>query len=306
MDVVFDTNAYRVLTYGKQLETVRRDFDAITGAEQAKGFRVFMANVPWMELFSHLADLLDPAFDDCLKAVVGSYIHSRIDGRFTRGKIMPSWQMLISHELFGPPREEHAKTVFALDDTAIAIAAAPSVNTVKAHMEQLKSIRAFSEGIEDKFMDTFREKHQEFHELPKDRKKSLIRTFKHENVHMAWEYVILIQAAEAAGADLTQFSEAELETKLARIRKRFPAPSHLVKIIMSKMVGHHDFNIENNNRKNWYWDYQMLFYIAEELQLFLVTSDGDMVDAARDAGIDNRVIPVKEYLALLNLNIQTG
>jgi hypothetical protein len=123
-----------------------------------------------MELFSHLADLSDVALDDCVKAVVGSYIHSRIDPRFTRGKVMPSWQMLISHELFGPPKQEHAETLFSLDGTAAAVAAAPSVSTVKVHMAQLKSIRVFSEEMEEKFMNTFRQKHQEFHGLPKDRK----------------------------------------------------------------------------------------------------------------------------------------
>jgi hypothetical protein len=46
MDIVFDTNAYRVLTYGKSLEVIRRDFAAITSAERSRGFDVFMAPVP--------------------------------------------------------------------------------------------------------------------------------------------------------------------------------------------------------------------------------------------------------------------
>jgi hypothetical protein len=73
MDVVLDTNAYRRLTFGKSIKKIKNDFSAITGSERGKGFRVFIAPVPYIELFGHLVDPEDPALDHCLKAVVGCY-----------------------------------------------------------------------------------------------------------------------------------------------------------------------------------------------------------------------------------------
>jgi hypothetical protein len=79
-----------------------------------------------------------------------------------------------------------------------------------------------------------------------------------------------------------------------------------MKEIMSKMIGNQDFNIESKRRKNWYWDYQMLFYISGEHPLVLVTDDWPMIDAATDIGLGSRVMGLREYIQLLELNVDVN
>jgi len=78
--------------------TIRREFDAIISAEESKDFQVFMAPVPWIELYAHLANPESKTFEDWLKAVVASYVHTRI-GRTNAPKLIPQYLMLVARLL---------------------------------------------------------------------------------------------------------------------------------------------------------------------------------------------------------------
>jgi hypothetical protein len=75
--VVFDTNAYRVLTYGLTLENARARAVQLRDLERPAG-ETALANplVVW-ELLTHLAESSDPAYANCLNALVALGEHTR-------------------------------------------------------------------------------------------------------------------------------------------------------------------------------------------------------------------------------------
>ena len=308
MDVVLDTNAYRRLTYGKPVDKVRSDFAAIIGVEERKGFRAFMAPVPWIELFCHLVDPADPAFDNCLHAVVGSFLHSRIDQRFSRGKLMPNWQLLAAYALFHYDAPAHRQSLYALDDIAAAINASPTKETVEGNRDSLERVKQFSDKHKALFMDSFREKQTEFHDFSQEQKKAIRKDFAAREFEalLPCLYFVLVQGAATAGIDLHSIPYQEHWELLIRIAKLFPAPCYLHKYILEKLMEPCLVKIESNRRYNWYWDYQLLFYISLQTQLILVTGDKEMIDAAKEAGIGDRIFSLEQYVALLELNIPIG
>jgi len=282
---------------------VRNHFSAITGAEESKQFQVFMAPVPWIELYAHLADPNDRAFDTCLKAVVASYIHTRIDGRFPRPKLMPQYLMVVAQALFAYQDEAENVVLFGLDEMAAQINASPGTETIMINKKYLEGIRDFGIQKKQEFASTFQHLQGEFHSLADlDRTDVKDRVGK-VDFFFAWISALFMQAAEIAKCDVKALTRDEVLSKTEIIARYFAAPCYLAKHIMTQMVTNKNFNIERKNRRNWYWDYQMLFYISSSNALFLVTDDGDMYDAAVAAGIGDRILKLEVYMNMLQLRI---
>jgi hypothetical protein len=77
MQVIFDTNAYRQLVAGLPIGEIAELIRKIRSEEERRGIMVFVSPVVWLELFVHLTDPTDPHLEECLGALVASYLHSR-------------------------------------------------------------------------------------------------------------------------------------------------------------------------------------------------------------------------------------
>lgn len=305
MEIVFDTNAYLAIVKDKSMDQVRKEFAAITGTEEGTGFKVRMAPVPWMELFCHLTDQTDPKFEDSMRAVVASVIHSRRDFRTGQGNLVPQWQMMVTNALFQHRDEALEKSLYSLDNLACVISRTPNIPTVNINHSYLQGIRDFSEKKKYEFGENVKARQGEYHGFPKSQRDLIKRQFNKDDVYIMALNSILVQAAQECNLKWEELDFDTWMAKLTLIAKYFPAPVFLIRGIISKVMGQKEFNIEKNHRKNWYWDYQMLFYISSETTYILVTDDGAMKDAAKEAGVGDRVMGLNEYIKLLKLNIKT-
>lgn len=301
--VVFDTNAYRRLAYDKTIELIKRDFDAITAAEEMIGFQVFMAPVPWIELFSHLVDPSDSAFDNCLKAVVGSFIHCRIAGRIERPKLMPQYMMLVSQTLFQHRDESENLVLYGLNEMAKQIYLHPNSETCRVEHNYLEKIYNYGEEKKLEFMATFENLQKNFHSLNHQKKGEFKDLTEKDVFFEVWASAIVIQAAEVAKYDIKTLTMEQEAIAIKKITDYFAAPCYLARHIVKQMVSNENFNIKKKKRKNWFWDYQMLFYISANEAFILITNDADMCDAARDAGIDAKIVSLEEYLKILRIDV---
>ena len=105
--VIFDTNAYRELTYDKTIDETILLIEAIRLKEVSKNMIAFASTIVWHELFSHLADPNDKAFDNCYRALIASYLHSNIENIGKR-RIIADADSLLASSLFDyfDPRSE--------------------------------------------------------------------------------------------------------------------------------------------------------------------------------------------------------
>lgn len=304
MQIIFDTNAYRHLTFGKSINIIHRDFAAITGAEQRMGFMVLMAPIPWLELFAHLADPHDPAFDNCLGAVIGSYIHSRLDVRDSSHKLMSRPEMLKAGSLFEYADEEENEILRSLDSLAGDIFNDPSVTVTSRHSQYLQQLRAFNKEREEDYLSFFELFQEFYHAVLKD--KVGTEQVRNRAFFDRWIDMTLRDTAAFSHRDLSKFDPEAINGLKSKIEDYFSTPFYLALDILTMMTGNPAFRIRKNHRENWYWDYQMLFYISRIPPFILVTKDGDMTRAATAAGIESRIMGLEEYLRILQLNISVG
>ena len=106
-------------------------------------------------------------------------------------------------------------------------------------------------------------------------------------------------AAANVGFDLTILSSDQLDRRLDLIKDYFSAPLWLFIDMMSRMVANESFDIAKGSRRNWYWDYQMLFHISPKTSIILISDDGDIKDAAVAAGAGDRVWSLDHYSTFL-------
>ena len=61
------------------------------------------------------------------------------------------------------------------------------------------------------------------------------------------------------------------------------------------------FDITKGNRENWVWDFQMLLYISKSSSNILVTDDKPMNDAAKEAGVKEKILKLQDYKILIGI-----
>ena len=112
MYIVFDTNAYRNLIWGKTIEDIDEIIHKIVKRQEELGIISLMSTTVARELICHLFD--NGVFDatgDCTKAIRAIYEHC---GDIETYKLVPLPETQLSRELFGMDNtkaEEQQKAV---------------------------------------------------------------------------------------------------------------------------------------------------------------------------------------------------
>jgi hypothetical protein len=78
--IIFDTNAYRVFTFGLSLEEGRAKIARLRRLEQAAGILLLAHPVVAWELLTHLRDLSDLAYKTCLNSLTALGEHAAVRG----------------------------------------------------------------------------------------------------------------------------------------------------------------------------------------------------------------------------------
>ncbi|RYX80066.1 hypothetical protein EON73_05785, partial [bacterium] len=147
--VVFDTNAYRTLTYGLTEFEVKAKFKAIKEAESKKDIRPILSHVTGMELLAHLADLCDPGFGPCKIASIAAGYHC-----LTKENKLPYLahpQILLQNLIFGDVDEPTAKQFEVVIELINLLATKPASQIIDTYPEQLNAIEAIVKKHESDF-----------------------------------------------------------------------------------------------------------------------------------------------------------
>ena len=70
--VIFDTNAYRKLTYEKSIIEAKEIIEKLRFDEKKNNVKAFAYPFVMLELANHLSDEADKSFENCLSAIVAT------------------------------------------------------------------------------------------------------------------------------------------------------------------------------------------------------------------------------------------
>jgi hypothetical protein len=113
----------------------------------------------------------------------------------------------------------------------------------------------------------------------------------------------------AAKVGHTIVSGEDLKKKARIVLDAFPVPVHLMSSLLQKIAMDQNFKLHSPDRKRWnfIWDTQLTFSIGNSHQIgdapiFFVTSDGEILGAAKAAKCQERVLALPHYLESIGFN----
>jgi hypothetical protein len=297
MQVVFDTNAYRQLAAGLPIGEIVELTRKIRAEEELRGIMVFVSPVVWLELFVHLADPTDPHFEECLGALVASYLHSR--GKNERNfQLMPWPFMVVADTVFGFKDEARDQEIVSMDALAGLIYGNPTLETLEQYREQVTAFMDYARVQEEAFIQRFNGIQTSFL-ATFGGEKGLVKAMREPAFVDRLVVFETIRAAEIVNIEVAGMEQAEFDRCTQVVRDYFHAPLFLYIDIMSRMVGSKEFDMSKGSRRNWFWDFEMLFHVSRLTTVYLISNDGDIKHAAEMAGAGDKVAPVERYLEYL-------
>lgn len=311
--VVFDTNAYRVMTAKKALADCRAEAIQLRTREQAAGVFVLASPTVIWELITHLADTADPGYEHCLNSLVVLGEHA-VDPKKPEGGIhlFPDADSTICRELFHKVPAEHEKGIQNLGSfVKHVVKYAPDLSDTRAQ-KNINQIASAVNASEQQWLNLMQAvvtrcdptvaKQFFAHSKDGEVRKSVRKFFASEAFMKMWAGFMVEIHANKVGYVLS--GPEELAAKSETMLKEFSVPFHLMSVLLQKIASDPSFNLANPKKKRWnfIWDSQLALSIGNSheiagIPLFFVTGDTELTKAAALAKCDGRVMPLDKYFA---------
>jgi hypothetical protein len=306
--IVFDTNAYREFTFGKRTEGILPAVSNLLKKESASGAQAFANPFVMLELAAHLSDPNDPAYDNWKSSIVAlsSHCSRQLDNGSQIAVLADSESQLckVFHNAVPPA---HANTTEKLCKIFKYIATDFSEAAVDKIRNDFKEISEVVTTTETRFVsDMMQYTIQGFDPSAIDwsslkanqslRKKLLgFLGSAHSlellaRIHIIKTYTLLNKPIN--GDQINDMAKFFLE--------RFQTPLQLYNEIVRRIVMS-GCDLTKKNRSNWIWDIQIAFNIGHlhnvnGHNVRLVTSDGDILKAAKEANCGSIIYSLSDYL----------
>ncbi|WP_439584126.1 hypothetical protein [Dyadobacter bucti] len=308
LNIIFDTNIYRGLTYGLNRIEVIECFEQIKRAETARDLIGVLTAVTAMELLSHLANDNDLGFEQCLLAITGAGIHATREYLRFIPHITLQLQQLVFGEL--DPVDVHGNEVIA-GLVSIISAGDPKKNIAK-YNDQITEINRLVQLHKSDFISTS----QRAANLV-DPKSSNGQIFKNDKVQrqgllkiLKGEQPIILQARgyfdKTIKGKLHHFSKDMAEQKIAEIARCYKTALTLhVKLLERVATSGYDMTNTKKKRANTIFDIYQLFSVNDETmqgkESVFVTNEKWLKEVAIESGFSEKVIDLTTYLKVLEI-----
>jgi len=311
INIIFDTNAYRILTYSLTPSQVAELFTKIKKAEHSRNITGLLTGVTAIELLSHLAHKADPGYESCKVATIGAGLHVTAEDQFN---FIPHVALQLQQLIFGE-----------LDTVG-----------VRGAQAMAGLVHKISIGDPEEMIDLYNDDLNEFHRLVQLHKKDFIATTQREALNtdpdsasghlfkedkhrrqkllklLKTESAMMVQAEgyfdkTVAGFPL-YYNAAEKAQKISEIAYYFKAALTLhLKIIERMATNGFDMTDNKKNRANTIFDVYQLFNVSDETiqgkPSIFVTNDKWLIDVATECGFSKRVVSLRTYLDNLGFDV---
>lgn len=304
--IIFDTNAYRILTYGKPIQQCNEEIEIIKDKELAVGNQSFLSPVVLIELGAHLADVNDKAYENCLASYITCYNHCK-ERESDNFRLLADGDSQLAKYLFNYTNTRVLDKWTAYGQFAYRMSKDSSDTAVDGYRRYFMEMRAYVDMIEMQFIaDINQHIVNEIQQLKesgnaddaKQRQKQMSKELKTTTPLDYFALAQVVKAADIAGANLDQYDIFDLTEA---VKKIFPAPLYLYRNIISKLIDP-KFKLQSKKKKrwNWIWDLQILFAISSATmaakKTLLISGDKDVTRAAKDSDLAGMIVKLPDYL----------
>lgn len=315
--IIFDTNGYRELTNGLSLDDIKAKSLHLRECERKAGIFALANPIVIWELIAHLADISDPAYSHCLNALVALAEHTGDPNNSNGGLcLFADPESTVCLELFNkvPPNAEEfvqnlSKIATHVKSNAPAITDSTVLNNFKVFSTEMNSREKEWRQDMEKVLNNcspnaakvwFSDQINQRNKSDKHILEKLRNFFASQDFMETWANVTVERHASMVNRTL---SAEELKEKINIVREVFSVPFHLTSKLLQKIATPNQININSPRRKHWnfIWDFYIAFSIGnyhavEDADMYMVTSDGDILEAAAGANCAHRVVSLDDYL----------
>lgn len=308
--VVFDTNAYRNLTFGLTTDESRRIARKLADAEHAQGTKALANPFVIWELVSHLANSSDPAYQNCMNSIVALVEHTRQPMDFLGGICrITDGETEICRQLFNriPPLAEQncanlsqlASYIWSEAPNLADPNAQTNFTTFSAEMEQKE--QAWLNHIEA-ILNVLWTLDPSFDTAEKQ-KLEMKKRREHINGPDFLRQTALGKVISCANLFGLTLSDDDLKKAGDRMEMIFQASLKMMQKTFAKWFDSPDMNLRSPKKKrgNFIWDTALCYGVGSshavgDAKIALVTDDGAICDAAIEAGCADRVVKFGDYI----------
>jgi len=265
------------------------------------------------ELTAHLVDQADKAYNQCLKSLVILGQHAVNPAKPDGGiSLFSDAESTVCRELFHAVPEVNERGVRNLGSfVKHVVKYAPDLSD-KNCQEHIKQISAQVDAAEKGWLASMQpvlercdpaSVKQFFGNLSDiELRKQMSKFFTTQAFVDMWATFTVHMHAAKVG--YTVASAEDLKSKAKLVLDAFPVPVHLMSSLLQKIAMDQNFKLNNPDKKRWnfIWDTQLTFSIGNshkigDAPIYFVTSDAEVIAAAKAAKCDSRVLSLKDYLA---------
>lgn len=305
--VIFDTNAYRNITFDKTRQEAIDLGRELRVAERQHSISAYAQIFVMAELLSHLADPDDGAFENCRNAITCMWHHcKKVASDGTRGvRLLAAPETQMARSFYGVEIEDHlvkhgqfmrlVREVANRGSNANLDDIEPGLTDVAESVERVKTNFALDVASVVGRTDEGAKSWQFFKDNPEMRKLILDFTRSDDALKaIARMHVIKAQ-------NMTEASDTadEINKKSEALVNTFPTSLEMYRGILEKLALN-EYNMNRRDRKNSILDMHIAFFVGDEARIggepmALVTDDNGIIQAAADAGMEPYVMGLEAY-----------
>lgn len=307
--VIFDTNAYRYLTSDKNFSELQIDVENFKSIEKRENIIALMHPIVIKELLYHVAGERDNMHGKAIKALKAMFIHCGDTEEFS---IMADFDLQLSNYFYDVRDPKRERNDIQLGEIVAAIAQQPIENVLQRYQFNLKQIKEQVNETELFFKDLLKGLVKEIDPTAEDwtvfenddkKRREALKYFNSDRIEdeISLGYILQMHENLVSKGLIAQESQEQLLIKSKVFKKIYKAPIQLYKEVLKKFA-QPNFNFEERSRENFIWDIHLMFAIGDLIkhetnsQIYFVTSDREMKNAASKSGFSTKVFTYPEYI----------
>lgn len=308
--MVFDTNAYRNLTFGLTTDDSRKIARKLADTELSCGIKALANPFVIWELVAHLADSSDSAYENCMNSVVALVEHTRQPNDDSGGvSRIADGETEICLQLFRklPPNAEHnSKNLCVLASYVwkeAPILSNPNVQTnFQAFLNEMDKLEAKWLDHVEALLSGFRSIDASVTTL-EAKKTRIKKTREYLNGPGFFREIAIGKAINCANLLGITPSTYDKEVLGDRMESIFSTSLKLMQKTFASWFDAPDMNLRNSKKKrgNFIWDTAICYGIGhdhavDDAKITYVTDDGAIYNTAIEVGCKDRVQKFCDYV----------
>jgi hypothetical protein len=310
VNVIFDTNAYRNLTFGLTEQQTKNLFDKVRAKETSKNITSILSTVTLMELLTHLADKTDPGYHHCKIATIGAYHHVQEENNF---RLLPHPELLLEQMLFHRVDTQQQESNLTLGKVAFAIHQGPADDKITEFNTQIQGVKRIVEQHEKDFVDDMLEA---ITQMDKDAtnwklfqndqatKANFLKYLKTDSAVNILARAFVIRTIN--NLSVQTLAEQDFLNMAQEVGRVFQTALTLYIKVMERMtISGYDMTNIKKKRWNTIWDIYLLFCISDEniggKETVFITEENWLHEVCAEIGKPTKIMKLVDYKTFLGI-----